>query len=627
MTMFAQKYWKPLLCSILIIIGTSTALIAWRELHEYKLPNGGMYSEAVPYYALNDAVLDEETGRYLFTVSISPKQAEKLTLVLTRAKNFVFYVDGEPYLSLSAQDYRRLRSLPVLPPLYDPQSGILRLEWSADNWSCTEGYGLFLGDTGTLTNLISNFFDLQTVCMGILLLMLLHALSLLLGKRDERYLLVYSLYLTSILLVILLNSDLFKNIRASVPLPYFIIVTTLVALQKCINVLMCYRLLNIPMKGAARHLLSWRGIVCICVIYCFLCNYLRPDVSTYFAETIRLLLTLAGALVLICGCTERKPYAWMLLAGYSISMGLIIMASLINLGVIKDWLIFVLLRAGRIEELPFAFSCMFCINRHFADKFKESEKLAAELTELNRSLDEKVEERTKAYVAERQQRHSMMLNIFHDLRSPLFILKGCTEIMDSEFPQEHEMLTVMRERIHFLSDLTEDLFLLAKLEDDEMPFDCMQVSLNEVLRTTAKAHQVSAQEKNISLTIDADLPCLIWGNKERLERAFENLVGNAIHYTPQGGSVCISLTLSGEMASVAVTDSGKGIPPEDMDKIFMKYYTTDSRSHNNSTGLGLSIAKSIIERHLGSITVSSILNEGSTFTVCLPILIPDKERV
>lgn len=57
MTKVAEKYWKPLLCSVLIIIGTSAALIAWRELHEYKLPNGGMYSEAVPYYALNDAVL------------------------------------------------------------------------------------------------------------------------------------------------------------------------------------------------------------------------------------------------------------------------------------------------------------------------------------------------------------------------------------------------------------------------------------------------------------------------------------------------------------------------------------------------------------------------------------------
>lgn len=615
-----------MLCSVLIIIGTSAALIAWRELHEYKLPNGGMYSEAVPYYALNDAVLDEKTGRYLYIVSVSPKQAEKLTLVLTRAKNFIFYVDGEPYLSLSAQDYHRLRTLPVMPPLYDAQSGILRLEWSADTWSCTEGYGLFLGDTGTLTNLISNFLDLQTVCMGILLLMLLHALSLLLGKRNERYLFVYSLYLISILLVILLNSDLFKTIRASIPLPYFIIVTTLVALQKCINILMCYRLLNIPMKGVARHLLSWRGIVCICVIYCFLCNYLRPDVSTYFAESIRLLFTLAGALVLIYGCAERKSYAWMLLVGYSISMGMILMAGLINLGVIKDWLIFVLLRAGRIEELPFAFSCMFCINRRFADKFKESEKLAAELTELNRSLDKKVEERTQAYVAERQQRHSMMLNIFHDLRSPLFILKGCTDIMDSEFPQEHEMIGVMRERIHFLSDLTEDLFLLAKLEDDEMPFDCMQVSLKEVLQNTAKAHCVSASKKNICLTLDAVAPCLVWGNKERLERAFENLVGNAIHYTPEGGSVCITLTLSGDLARVAVADSGRGIPQEDMNKIFMKYYTTDSRSHNSSTGLGLSIAKSIIERHLGVITVSSVLDVGSTFTVCLPRLIPDKER-
>jgi len=623
MARYVKKYWKPLAVSVFIILLTSALLIAWRELAEADLLNGASYSGDSDYYALNDAVQDEVTGRYVYTVFISQKQAETLTLMLTRARDFTLYVDGGPYLSYHEQEYSRLRIIPITPPLYDADSGILRLEWSSDSRYISQGYGLFLGDTETLIHMIGVFSDLQIAFIGVLLLMLLHALSLFWSKRDERYLLIYSLYLTSILLAVLLNSGIFENVGIIAALPYFVVVTTLVALQKSINILMCYRLLNIPLKGAAKVILSWAGILFTCVVYCLLCNYLRADVSTYLAEIIRLLFTLAGALVLIYGCAEKKPYAWMLLVGYSVSMAFIIIASLINIGVLKDWLIFVQLRTGRIEELPFAFACMFCINRRFADKFKESEKLTAELIDLNHSLDEKVEERTRDYVEERQQRHSMMLNIFHDLRSPLFILKGCTDIMDSELPQEHEMIGVMQERLRFMSGLTEDLFLLAKLEDDEMPFDCMRIPLNDVLRRTAKAQRVAAREKNIYLSVDADTPCLVWGNAERLERAFENLVGNAIHYTPEGGSVRMTLRVNGDTARVDVGDSGKGIPPEDVGKIFVKYYTTDARSHNSSAGLGLSIAKSIIERHMGSIAVDSVPGEGSTFTVWLPILAPD----
>lgn len=617
---------KPLLCLAFIILTTSALLIVWRDLREPNLPNGATYPGGADYYALNDVVQDPDTGRYHYVVYLPEEQAEILTLVLTRAKDFTLYADGEPYLSFSAQDYRRLRVIPVAPPLYDAGTGELRLEWSANRWSFSEGYGLFLGDTTALTRMISGFSDMQTVCMGILLLMLLHALSLLLSKRNERYLLIYSLYLTSILLALLLNSGFSERIGLTVTFPYFFIVAFLVALQKCISILMCCRLLNITLTGVVRRLFSPVGIILFCVLYCILYNVLRTDASAYFAEGVRLLFMLAGAYILIRGCADKKPYAWMLLVGYSVSMTMIITASLVNIGVIKDWLIFVQLRTGRIDELPFAFACMFCINRRFADKFKESERLAEELTSLNRSLDEKVAERTQAYVTERQQRHSMMLNIFHDLRSPLFILKGCTDILISELPSEHDMIGVMQERLSFLSGLIEDLFLLAKLEDDEIPFDCKCISLTDILHKIANAQRVAARKKNIRFSLDARPPCFVWGNAERLERALENLAVNAIHYTPEGGSIRMTLTVTGDTALVDVEDSGKGIPPEELDKIFVKYYTTDSRSHDSSTGLGLSISRSIIERHLGDISVTSALGRGSTFTVRLPILKPDEKE-
>jgi len=132
--------------------------------------------------------------------------------------------------------------------------------------------------------------------------------------------------------------------------------------------------------------------------------------------------------------------------------------------------------------------------------------------------------------------------------------------------------------------------------------------------------QLKALEKEIELTVEAAENCRIWGNEENLERAFQNLVSNALFYTDPGGRVRLSLKEEGENYRVLITDTGHGIKKEDQERIFRKYYSAEARKQDSSTGLGLSIAQNIVERHRGKISIESEYGKGSTFCVSLPKL-------
>jgi signal transduction histidine kinase len=293
-------------------------------------------------------------------------------------------------------------------------------------------------------------------------------------------------------------------------------------------------------------------------------------------------------------------------------------------GYASESLFFSYIRAAKIPYLPFAFSIMLFINYKFASKFKESERLAIELSDINKSLDHIVEERTNELKRQQAFRHNMMLNIFHDLRSPLFVLKGCTEIIPAETDDVKENLSIMKERIDFITHMTDDLFLIEQLEDDKVIFASEQIDLNQLLQTIGSATKIEAAKKGISFHIQMEHSCIVWGDRYRLGQALQNLITNAIYYTPQNGKVSVKMQKIHNMAHIYVTDSGKGIGKDEIEKVFLRYYHNHDTDPHQSTGLGLSIAQEIIKRHHGIVTVQSTLGTGSTFEVILPLLTENK---
>lgn len=274
---------------------------------------------------------------------------------------------------------------------------------------------------------------------------------------------------------------------------------------------------------------------------------------------------------------------------------------------------FYLIRCARIFDLPFALGCMVFVCRQFALQFDRTEQLA-------RELDERVNERTRALTEESEARKSMMLNIFHDLRSPLFAVSSGLETLESAPDALPTLLPALRQRVDFLRRLTEDLFLAAKLEQKQILLNEDRAILNEDTAAVCAACQSEANKKGVQLHSDTHIFLPVWGDSVRLQQIIQNLVTNAIHYTPAGGDITVTCKQENGCAFVSVQDTGCGIAPQDQAAVFDRYFHTTANTKHDSTGLGLTIAQELARLHHGEITLESAVGKGSCFTLKLPLL-------
>ena len=274
---------------------------------------------------------------------------------------------------------------------------------------------------------------------------------------------------------------------------------------------------------------------------------------------------------------------------------------------------FYLIRCARIFDLPFALGCMVFVCRQFALQFDRTEQLA-------RELDERVNERTRALTEESEARKSMMLNIFHDLRSPLFAVSSGLETLESAPDALPALLPALRQRVDFLHRLTEDLFLAAKLEQKQILLNEDRAILNEDTAAVCAACQSEANKKGVQLHSDTHIFLPVWGDSVRLQQIIQNLVTNAIHYTPAGCDITVTCKQENGCAFVSVQDTGCGIAPQDQAAVFDRYFHTTANTKHDSTGLGLTIAQELARLHHGEITLESAVGKGSCFTLKLPLL-------
>jgi len=226
-----------------------------------------------------------------------------------------------------------------------------------------------------------------------------------------------------------------------------------------------------------------------------------------------------------------------------------------------------------------------------------------------------------------QQRREMIANVSHDLRTPLTTLHGYLETMvlrkDRLDPQEQSRyLNIAIGHSQRLSQLVDELFELARLDSCETEITIEPFSLGDLIQDVAQKFHLRAQQNRIHLEFMND-PSDVWVNGDiaMIQRVLENLIENALRHTPAGGSISLGFVEHGDQVVVKVEDSGYGIPGDELEHIFERFYRVEkSRSDDSrSSGLGLSIAKRILEIHGSSIAVESALNEGTVFTFPMPL--------
>ncbi len=266
------------------------------------------------------------------------------------------------------------------------------------------------------------------------------------------------------------------------------------------------------------------------------------------------------------------------------------------------------------------------------------EELTRAISAMRRgSYDQKVKVRTKdelGVLAEtfnemsaeihraNQLRRQMTADIAHDLRTPLNVISGYLEAMrDGTLKPTQERLDAMNQETLLLRHLVDDLRTLSLADAGELKLVYQPVAPRELLDQVRQSFEPLAQEKQIALRVETDenMPDISM-DRARMTQVLENLVGNALRHTPEGGSVILAAHARSGGAQITVSDTGEGIPADKLPNIFERFYRVDeSRSESQSeSGLGLAIARSIVEAHHSTITAESKPGIGTSMIITMP---------
>ena len=366
------------------------------------------------------------------------------------------------------------------------------------------------------------------------------------------------------------------------------------------------------LSAGIRKLCSIRNII----ILTFVMSVLQLISSRSFYHLFHLLAYLFLLSLIRKGFEKESPGVNILAAGYGISAATILFVYLVYIwALMPAGIMFTIFRTTTIGYLFSLSASMVVITRRLISKFKETEILVSQITDLNTALDRKVEERTAQLVSSQKQRQNMILAIFHDLRSPVFVLRGTMERIRPSDAGQIKLKSQALARIDNLSRLIEDLFLTEKLENGKEQIICETVDLSELLQDVIEeARLKSAGFAEISGEVEKGI--CFWGDELRIRQVINNIIDNALRHIPKNGSVHISLHRNAANAVITVRDNGSGIIPEVMPHIFDCYYSGNRDGHS---GLGLYIAKQLVALHGGSIAAYSEPDVMTEFTVMLPM--------
>ncbi|GIK40565.1 MAG: two-component sensor histidine kinase [Chloroflexota bacterium] len=221
-------------------------------------------------------------------------------------------------------------------------------------------------------------------------------------------------------------------------------------------------------------------------------------------------------------------------------------------------------------------------------------------------------------------RRDLIANVAHELRTPLASIKGYMEgMIDGVLPAEPDTYQQIYQEADRLQRLVNDLQELSRVEAGAFKLECRPLAISDLIQRTAAHLRPQFEEKSVSLNLNlpANLPPVLADN-DRISQVLLNLLGNALQYTPAGGTVTVSAAVQQTEMVIAISDSGIGIPAAHLPHLFNRFYRVDkSRSRaGGGSGIGLTIAKHLVEAHGGHIWAASAgEGQGSTFSFALPL--------
>ncbi len=220
-------------------------------------------------------------------------------------------------------------------------------------------------------------------------------------------------------------------------------------------------------------------------------------------------------------------------------------------------------------------------------------------------------------------RRQMTADIAHELRTPLSLILGHAEaVHDGILPPTQDNFEIIREEAARLEHLVDDLRILSLADAGELTINLQTIEPQRLLQEVASLYQYQTQKKNVKLDLDIASPLsTIEVDPGRMTQVLTNILDNATRHTPEGGRIVLSVKQEKDKIELAIQDSGPGLQPDDINRIFERFYRTDPsrQREDGGSGLGLAIAKSIVQAHGGQITATSEAGHGLKVIITLPV--------
>lgn len=606
-----RKFFLKLLL-IFLVITVFFGLLYYRasQLPEIR-PGESFGSEVLDRCAWVSFDRGRSPTEYEITVYPDVFSLDDLHLIITDISSFSLYLNDREYYSFEGTpSSKRLHDIPLYGAFEPGEALTVRVKSAIiiNTLKCLIGSGrefdTHIGQMHTLTALMC----------GAYIAIIISCLQLYIRKRSEKYLLYMVFFTCSVAVTSVLYSTF--------PIPAFPFRNSLNsgylnALAKTLCLVLCLKLMKIePFPGREEH------YPVLLLLFAFGMLILLNHISIMLRK---LLLDGIGLLtmgIVLYACYKEKPHSGSMMFGTMISMAFMLYASFVNYGWIKPSLFMVFIHLPGLYYMSYDITCLFVVNQIFSQKFDEAEKLVSVIAASNRALDEKVRERTaeleesnRRLVQKQREKHAMMTNLFHDMRNPLFCAIGYTEMIEAKCPACTEECQVLHGQLDYLSHMTENLFLIAKLEDKKITFTSQSVDLSKLCSVILEEAELEASAKGKTISAELQPSLRIIGDGFRLKQAISNLVYNAIQHTPEGTRITVRSYCEEPFACVCVEDNGHGIPLESQAHLFDRYFSYSPDT--TSSGLGLAIAKEIVLAHNGTLKVDSAPGRGSRFIIRL----------
>lgn len=247
-----------------------------------------------------------------------------------------------------------------------------------------------------------------------------------------------------------------------------------------------------------------------------------------------------------------------------------------------------------------------------------------EIAQLGMTFDQMAESVEK----DRELEHRLTTDVAHELRTPLMAIQSTVEAMiDGVFEADAERLDTVNSEVQRLSRLVDAILKLSRLENRSIPLDRQRVNVGELISGLIATHEAFVADSGLTLYYDAEPDVYIYADADMIRQATANLISNAVRYTPEGGTITVSVNKGETMAYIAVRDTGIGLSEEEARMVFSRFWRAEAgrTRERGGLGIGLSVVKEIVEQHNGRVRVEGKPNEGATFTLYLPLYNEDDQ--